>query len=328
MIIQKHSVLPENPNKDVAIHLVPRNFDQEFYNERVSRNIGWLDQMEQQLLLKNCTVGVIGAGGIGGETVARMVRAGVGTIYTTDLEDYDISNLNRQFGCNLKTLGKSKAFSVVNQVRDIADDTDIYVCGNGINERTADFLIQHCDIICDEVEFWAAGSRILTHDTARKHGKIVLNVPTVGHRVNSMKFTSNTPTIQEALQLEYGEAMRLQKKIQDKTAKKGEIQILMEKMLSFAAPVIPEYSADLSTFSTVAAVKEKLASKLQASIISTNVPLAAGFLCNQVLFHLLDMKSPYKRNFKLIPEAPEYMWFDAGLMECKIERHPCFNRLN
>ncbi len=117
----------------------------------------------------------------------------------------------------------------------------------------------------------------------------------------------------------FEEALHLEERITLKLASPIEIRRVMDAMLRFAAPEIPEYSADLSVYSTVEQLKRRLFEEGKASIIATNPPMASGFLANQVLFHLLQ-KSTVKRSFVLCPDMPGYLMFDAAHMITEVKK--------
>lgn len=88
--------------------------NEEMYWERVNRSLGWLgdteqEQRDRQDKLKNAVVGIAGTGGIGGQLAQRLVRMGVRNIKLADPDSFDVSNMNRQMGADLKHLGKNKA---------------------------------------------------------------------------------------------------------------------------------------------------------------------------------------------------------------------------
>lgn len=288
----------------------------DFYLARTDRNRGWLTAADQ-FLLKESIVCIAGCGGMGGLLAATLARLGVGEIRIADSEVFDISNLNRQFGATTRTIGKNKARATGAMIRRIAPDTKLVIEEHGITEETADAFVKDAHLICDEIEFWAAGSRILLHRNMRTCGSMILNAPTVGHSVYVTKFTPSSMTIEEVLGMDYEEAKRYQTKIQNKTASPEDIRTIMEPMIRFAAPEgIPEYSAIPERYSTVAAVKRRLSEETTASIIATNVPMATGFLANQVLFHLLE-RSETPRIFAIPPEMPGYISFDAAHLTTK-----------
>ena len=46
--------------------------------------------------LKNASVAIAGLGGLGSNIAVSLARAGVGTLFLTDFDRVDLSNLNRQ----------------------------------------------------------------------------------------------------------------------------------------------------------------------------------------------------------------------------------------
>ena len=59
--------------------------------------------------LAACHVVVFGLGGVGSFCVEALVRSGVGHLTIIDGDCYDETNLNRQLGSEIKTIGLSKA---------------------------------------------------------------------------------------------------------------------------------------------------------------------------------------------------------------------------
>eukprot|EP01040_Poterioochromonas_malhamensis_P025968 gene25968-32525_t len=78
------------------------------YAEFTTRNFGFISH-EEQTRLKNSAVFVAGVGGMGGACFASLVRAGVGRIGLADIDQFEISNFNRQVFASLDTLGQDKA---------------------------------------------------------------------------------------------------------------------------------------------------------------------------------------------------------------------------
>jgi hypothetical protein len=298
-------MLPQNPHEGTVYRLVPQNAHSIFYDERTDRNIGWITE-EEQKLLRTKVVGIAGCGGMGGLVASILLRLGVGEIRIADNETFDVSNINRQFAAQRHTLGKSKAFETAKMLREVASDTIIEIYPMGITEDSVEEFTKGCDIICDEIEFWAIGSRILLHMTARVNNVTLLNSPTIGHRVNIFKFTRESMHIEEVLGIQYEEAVLLQMSIQGNISP---VDNAIEKVMD----------AMIRIYSTVGAITKRLKEKTQASIIASNPPMASGFLANHVTFELLS-SSRLKRKVVHVPPMPGYIFFDAGLLICgKVE---------
>lgn len=69
------------------------HYDEDFYWERVDRNLGWLgdtteEQRERQARLLDAVIGIVGTGGIGGAAAARLVRMGALNFHPSPLPRY------------------------------------------------------------------------------------------------------------------------------------------------------------------------------------------------------------------------------------------------
>ena len=294
-------------------HLLPKNPDEKYYWERVDRNIGWIIKEEQEML-RGKVVGIAGCGGMGGLIAATLLRLGVGEIRIADCEVFDPSNINRQFAARRNTVGESKAMDTAHMLRDITDDSTILVYPQGIVEQTVEHFLEGCDIVCDEIEFWAAGSRILLHQQARQKGISCFNCNTVGFSTYLFLFRSTGLTMEQTLGFSLQEAMKLQQKVQNLTARPEEVKRLMQAVIKGLIPEVPTYVVNEQDHELV---YERLFNEGKASIIATNPPMASGFLSDRVLLELLA-DSKLKRKIVTIPEPPGYLYFDAARMKSEI----------
>lgn len=73
-----------------------------------TRNQGPLTD-EQQQLLQQKRVAIIGCGGLGGYVIEELVRIGVGQLHLFDPDVFSPSNCNRQLNALGSTLGRNKA---------------------------------------------------------------------------------------------------------------------------------------------------------------------------------------------------------------------------
>jgi hypothetical protein len=254
---------------------------------------------------------------MGGLLASVFCRLGVGEVRIADTEVFDVSNINRQFAAGRYTVGKSKAWETARMTRAVTDDTTLVVYPAGITDDTADPFVDGCDIVCDEVEFWAVGSRIRLHQAARLHGVPLLNCNTVGFGTRLFRFNPDGYTMEELLGLTYDAAIALERKVQERTATHEEVNLVMRRMLDGLVPEVPEYAQDLAQYSTEQRAYERLLDEGRAPIISTNPVLAAGFLADHVLFALLK-DSPVERRYVLPPPAPGYLYYDCGFHTAKV----------
>ncbi len=308
--------LPNDLDVNSYYKLSPIENNDNYYNERVDRNIGWITSEEQQIL-KNKTVGVSGCGGMGGLLSQTLLRAGVGHIKIADNSEFDESNINRQFGATRKSIGVSKASATANYLREVTDDNTIDVFLKGICEDTVDTFLEGCDIVCDEIEFWAVGSRILLHKKARKAGIDILNANSLGFGTRLYYFTPESATMEECLGLSYEEAMELENKIESKQASKEEINTVMEAVIKGLLPEVPNYTDVDEPYGNEKSLRRRLFDEGKAPIIATNPPMATGFLASHTLLQLLK-DSEIKRNISPVPTMPGYLYFDSAFMVAKV----------
>lgn len=72
---------------------------------------------ERYLRIRNTSVLMVGAGGIGCELLKNLILCGFGTIHAVDLDTITLSNLNRQFLFRQKDIDQSKSLTVVKAVQ-------------------------------------------------------------------------------------------------------------------------------------------------------------------------------------------------------------------
>jgi molybdopterin-synthase adenylyltransferase len=78
------------------------------YAAFTTRNIGFVSGAEQERL-RNASVFVCGTGGMGGAALMALARAGIGKLVIADIDQFEVSNLNRQVFAFTDTVGRHKA---------------------------------------------------------------------------------------------------------------------------------------------------------------------------------------------------------------------------
>lgn len=306
--------LPSEHDATKIYRLTPKRPDAAYYRERVDRNIGWITEKEQEAL-RHTVVGIAGCGGMGGMIAAVLLRAGIGEIRIADSEVFDVSNINRQFAATRGTVGLSKAPETARLLREISDDTTIVVYPQGIVETTVDHFLDGCDVVCDEIEFWAVAARILLHQRARLQGISVFNCNTIGFSTRLFLFTPQSATMEECLGLTYDQAIELQRAAQSRNGD-AEINRVMEQVMKGLLPEFPNYSSD-PAFDNYRVSRRRLQEEGKAAIVATNPPMATGFLADRMLLYLLR-DSLVRRDIVETPAMPGYLYFDAARMEAKV----------
>ena len=141
------------------------------YAEFTTRNMGFVTEAEQAKL-RAATVFVCGTGGMGGAAVQSMIRAGLGRLILADIDDFEVSNLNRQVFCTLDHVDQHKAKATRDQCLRINPEARIEVLGAEWTDRVDD-LIAAADVVINGTD--DLGASLLLYRRAAALGKPVID---------------------------------------------------------------------------------------------------------------------------------------------------------
>jgi len=128
--------------------------------------------MAGQKRLKNAKVLCIGAGGLGSPTLLYLAAAGVGTLGIVEFDTVDESNLQRQIIHGQSDIGRSKAESARDSIREINPYVNVILHDTRLdNDNVLDIFAQY-DLIVDGTDNFA--TRYLVNDAA-----VILDKPYV-----------------------------------------------------------------------------------------------------------------------------------------------------
>ena len=125
--------------------------------------------LDGQKRLKNARVLVIGAGGLGSPTLLYLAAAGVGTIGIVEFDVVDESNLQRQIIHGQSDIGRSKAESARDSIREINPLVEVRLHEVRLEPDNAVALFEQYDLILDGTDNFA--TRYLVNDAAVLAGK-------------------------------------------------------------------------------------------------------------------------------------------------------------
>jgi sulfur-carrier protein adenylyltransferase/sulfurtransferase len=125
--------------------------------------------VDGQKRLKNAKVLVIGAGGLGSPTLLYLAAAGVGTIGIVEFDVVDESNLQRQIIHGQSDIGRSKAESARDSIREVNPLVDVRLHEVRLEPDNAVELFAQYDLILDGTDNFA--TRYLVNDAAVLAGK-------------------------------------------------------------------------------------------------------------------------------------------------------------
>lgn len=124
---------------------------------------------EGQLRLRNGSVLVIGAGGLGSPVLLYLAAAGVGHIGVADGDVVDTTNLQRQVIHTTASVGMSKVKSAAAKMRALNPDVEIEEFGEYVNESNIAGLIAGYDFVIDATD--SIDIKFLINDACVKAGK-------------------------------------------------------------------------------------------------------------------------------------------------------------
>jgi adenylyltransferase/sulfurtransferase len=122
-----------------------------------------------QLRLKKATALIAGLGGLGSPLALYLAAAGVGHLKLVDMDNVELSNLNRQVLHWDEDIGESKVDSATQKVQRINLTTRVEGFNLAIDEKNVFGLAENCDIILDAMDNFAV--------------RYLLNAAAIAHRV-------------------------------------------------------------------------------------------------------------------------------------------------
>jgi sulfur-carrier protein adenylyltransferase/sulfurtransferase len=122
-----------------------------------------------QRRLKNARVLVVGAGGLGSPALLYLAAAGVGTLGVIDFDVVDESNLQRQIIHGVSDVGRPKAVSAMESIREVNPLVDVVLHEERLDSDNAMRIFEPYDLIVDGTDNFA--TRYLVNDTCVLLGK-------------------------------------------------------------------------------------------------------------------------------------------------------------
>lgn len=138
---------------------------------RYMRNLGTVG-WEGQLALLQSTVGIVGAGGLGGWIIEGLARMGVGRLIVIDGDVFEENNLNRQALCREGGLGQPKAEAARQRVAEVNAAVEVVAHTVRVDEEQMVQLLQGARVLVDALD--ALPTRLALQRAARR-----LQVPMV-----------------------------------------------------------------------------------------------------------------------------------------------------
>lgn len=121
---------------------------------RYSRNSKALSLNEQKII-RDKTILVIGAGGLGGLLLDHLARLGVKKIKVIDFDVFDLSNLNRQLLSNESNIGFYKVNEAKKYINRINSSVEVEIFCEKFEDCNFEIIFESVDVVfdcCDSIE--------------------------------------------------------------------------------------------------------------------------------------------------------------------------------
>ncbi len=173
------------------------------YNLAFSRNLGFLNEKDQELIASK-TIGIPGLGGVGGCHLHTLARLGFKKFHIADFDTFDVHNFNRQIGAKISTLGKTKVEVMHEMILDIIPEAEIKMFPEGVNDSNRSDFLEGLDYLVDGLDFFAIKERAILCETALKKGIYVLTAGPFGMGTNVLVFNPKGMSFNEYFNFKEG----------------------------------------------------------------------------------------------------------------------------
>ncbi|MBR2389584.1 MAG: HesA/MoeB/ThiF family protein [Mogibacterium sp.] len=150
---------------------------------RHSRNIPALSVSDMEKLAASKVL-VIGCGGLGGNIIEYLARAGVGSLTVVDGDVFEESNLNRQILSTSENIGRKKALAAAERIRAIDPSIRVSPVCEFLTEENAAALMADTDLVIDALD--NAASRLVLEDAAAEAGLAIVHGAICGWDLQAM----------------------------------------------------------------------------------------------------------------------------------------------
>src|SRR3954452_6585994 len=158
------------------------------YDEAFSRNIGWVTPDEQRALRRK-RVAIAGMGGVGGIHLITLARLGIGAFHIADPDDFEVANVNRQYGATTRSMGRGKAEVMAEEAWAINPELELRVSSEAITPENVGALLDGVDVLVDGIDFFAIDARRLIFREARRRGIWAITAGPIGFSTAWLTFS-------------------------------------------------------------------------------------------------------------------------------------------
>ncbi|HIF38627.1 MAG TPA: molybdopterin-synthase adenylyltransferase MoeB [Gemmatimonadetes bacterium] len=122
-----------------------------------------------QILLKDSSVLVVGAGGLGSPVALYLAAAGIGTLGLVDFDEVDVTNLQRQILYGTEDIGKPKLESAYRRIFSLNPHVEVISHPCRLDSQNALEILENYDVVVDGTDNFP--TRYLVNDACVLLGK-------------------------------------------------------------------------------------------------------------------------------------------------------------
>ncbi|MGQ4912422.1 MAG: ThiF family adenylyltransferase [Candidatus Thorarchaeota archaeon] len=148
------------------------------YWQSFDRNIGILTRDEQERI-SEVVVAQAGTGG-NSDVVLTLAQMGFRKFRLADPDVFEASNMNRQLGATIDTLGRNKAQVIAEEILRMNPDAEVQVFEEGVTLENVHEFLDGADLVVDGLDSHVMHVRKALFDTARSLGQPVFSSPATG----------------------------------------------------------------------------------------------------------------------------------------------------
>ncbi|MEE4351586.1 MAG: HesA/MoeB/ThiF family protein [Desulfatiglans sp.] len=151
--------------------------------------------LEEQLRLAESKVGVVGTGGLGGQTIMLLARIGIGHLVIADPDAFDETNLNRQAFSTCQALGSPKVGIVASVVQGINPAVVLTCHQKRIEPSNVRKMLEGCHLVVDALD--NVPDRFLLEKAAKELGIPMIHGAIAGFEGRLMTIFPEDPGLRQ-----------------------------------------------------------------------------------------------------------------------------------
>lgn len=137
--------------------------------------------------LRNTSVMVFGAGGVGSHCIEALARCGIGKLILVDNDTVSLTNINRQSIAYYSTVGRYKTKVMKERIADISKETEVVTCETFVTPENIDEILkEEPDYIIDAIDTVTAKLAIIKK--AQERGIPVISSMGTGNKLHGELF--------------------------------------------------------------------------------------------------------------------------------------------